>query len=47
MIKGAGARLNDATITDENLKVTAADINADGTAKLSSGKKKHVILKAV
>lgn len=46
MIKGAGARLNDVTITDENLKVTAADLNAEGTAKLSSGKKKHVILKA-
>lgn len=47
MIKGAGARLNDVTVSDENLKVTAADLNPEGTAKLSSGKKKHVILKAV
>jgi tyrosyl-tRNA synthetase len=45
MIKGAGARLNDQVITDENRKVTLADLNADGVVKLSSGKKKHVVVK--
>lgn len=47
MIKGAGARLNDQVIADENAKVSARDLNAEGVIKLSSGKKKHVVLKPV
>ncbi|WP_374375808.1 tyrosine--tRNA ligase [Dongia sp.] len=47
MIKGAGARLNDQVIADENAKVSAGDLNAEGVIKLSSGKKKHVVLKPV
>jgi tyrosyl-tRNA synthetase len=47
LIKGAGARLNDQVIADENAKVSARDLNAEGVIKLSSGKKKHVVLKPV
>jgi tyrosyl-tRNA synthetase len=45
IIKGAGARLNDETIADENRKISLADRNAEGVIKLSFGKKKHVVVK--
>ncbi|HEX6121099.1 MAG TPA: tyrosine--tRNA ligase [Dongiaceae bacterium] len=45
LIKGGGARLNDATITDENYRVSEADRNADGVVKLSFGRKKHAIVR--
>jgi tyrosyl-tRNA synthetase len=44
-IKGGGLKLNDATITDERYVLGAADFEKDGVAKLSVGKKKHVLLK--
>ena len=47
LIKGAGARLNDETIADENRKITLADLNPDGVIKLSSGKKRHAVVKAI
>ncbi|CAO3418291.1 tyrosine--tRNA ligase [Azospirillum doebereinerae] len=47
LIKGGGAKLNDATIADEAAKATAADLSADGVVKLSAGKKRHVLVKAV
>ncbi|MCG5239969.1 tyrosine--tRNA ligase [Azospirillum doebereinerae] len=47
LIKGGGAKLNDATIADETAKATAADLNADGVVKLSAGKKRHALVKAV
>jgi tyrosyl-tRNA synthetase len=46
LIKGGGARLNDAVIEDENRKVTAADLDAGGAMKLSFGRKKHAIVRA-
>jgi tyrosyl-tRNA synthetase len=46
LIKGGGARLNDAVIEDENRKITAADLDAEGVVKLSFGKKKHVVVRA-
>ncbi|KZD12647.1 tyrosine--tRNA ligase [Oceanibaculum pacificum] len=46
LIKGGGAKLNDAAIADENATLTAADLS-DGVLKLSAGKKRHVLLKAV
>jgi tyrosyl-tRNA synthetase len=46
LIKGGGARLNDAVIEDENRKVTAADLDSDGVVKLSFGKKKHAVVRA-
>jgi tyrosyl-tRNA synthetase len=42
LIRGGGAYLNDQKITDENLKMTENDIKNE--AKLSSGKKKHIII---
>jgi tyrosyl-tRNA synthetase len=45
-IAGGGLRVNDAAITDEGAKLTAADIDS-GAIKLSLGKKRHVLLKAV
>lgn len=47
LIKGAGAKLNDETIADENRKITLSDLNADGVIKLSSGKKRHAVVRAV
>ena len=45
IIKGAGAKLNDETIADENRKISLSDLNAEGVIKLSFGKKKHVVVK--
>lgn len=46
LIKGGGAKCNDKAVQDEALVVTAAnDLNDDGYIKLSSGKKKHVLVK--
>jgi len=44
-IKGGGLRLNDEAVNDERAALGAADFR-DGVAKLSLGKKKHVLLKA-
>ena len=47
LIKGGGARLNGEKIDSDELVVTSADVDADtGAVKLSSGKKKHVLLVA-
>lgn len=43
LIKNGGARVNDVAVSDETLKLGDADL-ADGVIKLSSGKKKHVLL---
>ncbi len=45
LIKGGGARLNDAVLEDENRKITLGDLNADGVVKLSFGKKKHAVVR--
>jgi tyrosyl-tRNA synthetase len=44
LIKGAGARMNDAAIPDETAKATTADLQ-DGVIKLSAGKKRHALVK--
>jgi tyrosyl-tRNA synthetase len=44
-IKGGGLKLNDATVSDERYVLSEADFARDGVAKLSAGKKKHVLLK--
>jgi tyrosyl-tRNA synthetase len=46
-VKGAGARVNDALVSDDRAKLTEADVNADGVIKLSLGKKRHVLIKPV
>ncbi|MGU9961452.1 MAG: tyrosine--tRNA ligase [Candidatus Puniceispirillales bacterium WSBS_2018_MAG_OTU23] len=45
LIRGGGARLNDAQINDENHQICVDDFGDEGRAKLSSGKKRHIILK--
>jgi tyrosyl-tRNA synthetase len=44
-IREGAAKLNDATISDENQPITAADMQ-DGQIKLSVGKKRHALVKA-
>jgi len=45
LVKGGGARVNDAAIADELHKVTALDLK-DGSVKLSAGRKRHALVKA-
>ncbi len=45
LVKGGGARLNDAPIEDENRRVTLDDLNAEGVVKLSFGRKKHAVVR--
>jgi len=45
-IAGGGLRVNDAGVSDESAKLTAADVSG-GVIKLSLGKKRHVLLKPV
>jgi tyrosyl-tRNA synthetase len=45
LIKQGGARLNDQVIRPETQAVTLADLGADGTIKLSAGKKRHALVR--
>jgi tyrosyl-tRNA synthetase len=45
LIKGGGARLNDQPVPSELHKIGTSDLNADGTIKLSAGRKRHVLVK--
>jgi tyrosyl-tRNA synthetase len=47
LIKQGGARVNDEVASDELRQVTAADLGADATVKLSAGRKKHALVRAV
>jgi tyrosyl-tRNA synthetase len=47
LIKGGGARINNAVVATEMQAVTAADLTPDGLIKLSAGKKQHVLVRAV
>ena len=47
LIAGGGARLNDVPIDDAERPVGLADINPEGVIKLSAGKKRHVLVRAV
>jgi len=47
LVKGGGARINDAQIKDENQPVTLSDLNDEGVVKVSAGKKRHALLRAV
>jgi tyrosyl-tRNA synthetase len=46
LIRGGGARLNDAPIEDETQVVGASALDA-GTLKLSAGRKRHVLVRAI
>jgi tyrosyl-tRNA synthetase len=45
-VKGGGLRVNDAPVTDERAVLREADL-VDGVVKLSLGRKRHVLLRAV
>ncbi len=45
LIKGGGARVNDAPITDEKFMLQLNRDVRDGVIKLSAGRKKHVLIK--
>jgi tyrosyl-tRNA synthetase len=46
LIKGGGARLNDAVIKSETQPVSLDDLDPDGQVKLSAGRKRHVLVRA-
>jgi tyrosyl-tRNA synthetase len=45
LIQGGGAKVNDASITDGGQILTLSDLTGDGYIKLSSGKKKHALIR--
>jgi len=47
LIKGGGGRINDAAIGNDTRMVDLSDLNADGLIKLSAGKKRHALVRAV
>ncbi len=47
LIKGGGARINDAPIPSETATVGLDDLNADGVIKLSAGRKRHALVRPV
>ena len=46
-VKAGGLKVNDVTVSDEKMLLTAKDLTPDGVIKLSLGKKRHVLLKPV
>ncbi|MFQ5954443.1 MAG: tyrosine--tRNA ligase [Kiloniellales bacterium] len=47
LIRQGGGRINDRAVGDETRTVTLADLNAKGLIKLSAGKKRHALVRAV
>lgn len=47
MIKQGAARVNDVVVSDQNAVINHADVAADGTVKLSAGKKRHALIRPV
>ena len=47
LIKGGGARLNDAVIANETQPITKSAVTAEGIIKLSAGKKRHALIRPV
>ncbi len=46
-VKSGGLRVNDAAVADERARLGLADLTPEGVIKLSFGRKKHVLLRAV
>ena len=44
-VKAGGLKVNDATVTDEKMVLSARDLTPDGVIKLSLGRKRHVLLR--
>ncbi len=47
LIKGGGARINGAAIDNDSRAVDLGDLNEDGLIKLSAGKKRHALVRAI
>ena len=47
MIEQGGVRLNDVAVTEVTATVSAKDMDAEGCARLSFGKKRHALVKAI
>ncbi|SJZ55173.1 tyrosyl-tRNA synthetase [Enhydrobacter aerosaccus] len=47
LIKGGGGRLNDMPIASDTVVISDSDLDASGTLKLSAGRKRHVLVRAV
>jgi len=47
LIKGGGGRLNDKPIAGDTATVGERDLDSSGTLKLSAGRKRHVLVRAV
>jgi tyrosyl-tRNA synthetase len=45
LIKGGGARLNDAVVRDELATVSLSDLDANDIIKLSAGRKRHALVR--
>ncbi len=47
LVKGGGAKVNDAAVAAEDAPVGLSDVTAEGVIKLSAGKKRHVLVRPV
>ncbi len=47
LIKGGGARINDAVIESESQLAGPADVTTEGVIKLSAGKKRHALVRVI
>ena len=47
LIQNNGLKINDSSATDPSASVSASDASSSGAIKVSSGKKKHVLVKPV
>jgi tyrosyl-tRNA synthetase len=47
LIRGGGARINDSVVENETRSVSVADLDANGVLKLSAGRKRHALVRAV
>ena len=46
-IRSGGLRVNDVPVTDERARLGPSDLTPEGVVKLSFGRKRHVLLRAV
>ncbi len=44
-VQGGAVRINDQAVTDDRRVVTPGDLTAEGVAKISVGKKKHILVR--
>src|SRR5262252_448535 len=47
LIRGGGARINDAVVEHETSPISLADLNPQGMIKLSAGRKRHALVRPV